>query len=133
MPINRFEDLTVYQKSMTLAGEIYGITKDGAFAKDWGLRDQLRKAAVSIISNIAEGYERGSIPEYRRFLLIAKGSSGEVRAQLLLARKLGYLCPEKADSLIESCVEVTRMLAGVAKKIQGTRNKDTRDKIQDTR
>ena len=119
--IQRFEDLVVFQKAMSLSKEIYRITSEGKFAKDWGLRDQLRRASVSIISNIAEGYERNSTPEYRRFLLIAKGSSGEVRAQLALARNLGYLSHEKADNLIESCIEVTRMLGGLVKKIQRTR------------
>jgi four helix bundle protein len=119
--IRTFEDLSVYQKAMSLTESIYKTTSDGPFSKDWGLRDQLRRASVSIISNIAEGYERNSTLEYRRFLLIAKGSSGEVRAQLALARNLGYLSHEKADNLIESCVEVTRMLGGLAKKIQGTR------------
>ena len=118
--MHTFEDLAVYQKAMTLTESIYKATSDGPFSKDWGLRDQLRRAAVSILSNIAEGYERNSTPEYRRFLLIAKGSSGEVRAQLGLARNLGYLSHEKADSLIESCIEVTRMLGGLVKKIQGT-------------
>ena len=119
MPIKTFEDLIVYQKGMKLSESIYKATSDGSFKKDWGLRDQLRRASVSIISNIAEGYERNSTPEYRRFLLIAKGSSGEVRAQLALARNLGYLSHEKADNLIESCIEVTRMLGGLAFKLKG--------------
>ena len=122
MTIRTFEDLTVFQKAMTLTETIYRVTSGGEFSRDWGLRDQLRRASVSIISNIAEGYERQSTPEYRRFLLIAKGSSGEIRAQLALARNLGYLSHEKADDLIESCVEVTRMLGGLAKKVQGTRS-----------
>ena len=117
--IKRFEDLIVYQKAMVLTESIYKATSYGPFSKDWGLRDQLRRASVSIISNIAEGYERNSIPEYRRFLLIAKGSSGEVRAQLALARNLGYLSHERADNLIESCIEVTRMLGGLAFKLKG--------------
>ena len=120
MNIKTFEDLSVYQKAMILTESIYKATSDGPFSKDWGLRDQLRRAAVSIISNIAEGYERNSTPEYRRFLLIAKGSSGEVRAQLALARNLDYLRSEEADRLIASCVEVTRMLGGLVKKIQRT-------------
>ena len=119
MTIRTFEDLIVYQKAMILTESIYKATSDGPFSKDWGLRDQLRRAAVSIISNIAEGYERNSTAEYRRFLLIAKGSAGEVRAQLALARNLGYLGYEVADGLIDSCFEVTRMLGGLAGKLKG--------------
>ena len=80
--VKRFEDLVVWQKSMALAEEIYRITKSGEFGKDWGLKDQVRKAAVSIPSNIAEGFERYSAQELKQFLNIAKGSAGEVRTQL---------------------------------------------------
>ena len=130
MTIQTFEDLTVYQKAMVLTESIYKATSKGQFSRDWGLRDQLRRAAVSIISNIAEGYERNSTPEYRRFLLIAKGSSGEVRAQLALARNLGYLSNEAADRLIESCLEVTRMLGGLVGKLKG---QGTNKQVQGTR
>ena len=116
--ITRFEDLFVWQKSMTLAEEIYRITKDGQFAKDWGLKDQVRRAAVSIPSNISEGFERYSNKEFRQFLLIAKGSAGEVRTHLYLARSLGYLTPLESESLITSCIEVSRLVGGLIKKLK---------------
>jgi len=76
--IKRFEDLLVWQKAMDLCREIYRVTSLGSFAKDWGLRDQVRRAAVSIPSNIAEGFERHSAQELSHYLNIAKGSAGEV-------------------------------------------------------
>jgi len=103
---------------MTLAEEIYRITKDGQFAKDWGLKDQVRRAAVSIPSNISEGFERYSNKEFRQFLLIAKGSAGEVRTHLYLARSLGYLTPLESESLITSCIEVSRLVGGLIKKLK---------------
>ena len=89
--IQRFEDLIVWQKSMSLAEEIYRVTKLGAFAKDWGLRDQVRKAVVSIPSNIAEGYGRYRAADFKRFLTIANASAYEVRSQVQVAGRLGYL------------------------------------------
>ena len=70
---------------------IYRLSADGKFSKDFGLRDQIRRASVSVMSNIAEGFERGSQKEFSRFLRMAKGSSGEVRSQLYVALELGYL------------------------------------------
>ena len=116
--INRFEDLIVWQKSMILAEEIYRITKQGEFAKDWGLKNQIQRAAVSIPSNIAEGYERQTTTEYIRFLTIAKGSAGEVRTQLLLAGKFGYLTPNEASSMVEDCQEISRMLEGLKRRLR---------------
>ena len=116
--IQRFEDLIVWQKGMSLAEEIYRVTKQGEFAKDWGLRDQVRRAAVSIPSNISEGYERQTTQEYIRFLTIAKGSAGEVRTQLILASKLDYLTPIEAAALIEDCQEISRMLEGLKRRLK---------------
>ena len=83
--IEKFEDIQSWQKARTLTKEIYGVTLTGAFAKDFGLRDQIRRAAVSILSNIAEGFERGGDKEFLQFMAIAKGSAGELRAQLYVA------------------------------------------------
>ena len=87
----RFEDLEIWQEARVLTNRVYDLSGCPAFAKDYGLRDQIRRAAVSILSNIAEGYERDSDPEFGRFLLIAKGSAGEVRAQLYVALDRGYI------------------------------------------
>ena len=81
-----FEQLEVWQKSRSLAGAIYKVSSQGSFARDFGLRDQLRRAAVSVMSNIAEGFGRFTRPEFRRFVVIARGSAAEVQSQLYLAR-----------------------------------------------
>ena len=88
--VKRFEDFEVWKAARILANLVYDLTETPTFRKDFGLCDQLRRAAVSVLSNIAEGFERGIDTEFCRFLVIAKGSAGEVRAQLYLAldRKL---------------------------------------------
>ena len=116
--IERFEDLIVWQKAMALAEEVYRITRQGEFSKDWGLRNQIQRAVVSISSNISEGFERYGNKEFRQFLLIAKGSAGEVRTHLYLARSLGYITPIEADILIGSCLEVSRLIGGLLKKLK---------------
>jgi len=102
---------------MDLAEEIYRVTKVGEFAKDWGLKTQVQRAAVSVPANISEGFERYSNKEFRRFLLIAKGSAGEVRTHLYLARNLGYLTPIEADGLVNLCLDVSRLLQGTIKAV----------------
>ena len=115
--IQRFEDLVVWQKAMSLAEDIYKITKGGEFGKDWGLKNQIQRAAVSIPSNIAEGFERYSNKEFRQFLLVAKGSAGELRTQMYLARTAGYLTPMEAEVLIKKCFEVSRLIGGLVKAV----------------
>jgi four helix bundle protein len=111
--IRRFEDLKVWQKAQDLAVAIYRATDSGRFSRDFGLRDQIRRAAVSVMSNVAEGFDRYSRSEFRQFLSIARGSASEVRSQLHLARALGYLTPEDFDTLHDLCWDVTRMLASL--------------------
>jgi len=114
--IQRFEDLIVWQKSMSLVEEIYRITKQGELAKDWGLRDQVRRAVVSIPSNIAEGYGRYRAADFKRFLTIANASAYEVRSQIQLAGRLGYLGALETEMIVKNCEEVSRMLIGLRKK-----------------
>ena len=82
----RVEDIEVWQRARVLTREIYRISNLGSFSKDFGLRDQIRRASVSIMSNIAEGFERSGSGEFAQFLSMAKGSSGEVRTQLYISR-----------------------------------------------
>jgi len=114
----RFEDLDVWQRGIELSQRIYKVTASPAFSKDYGLRDQIRRAAVSVPSNISEGFERESPGDYCRFLLIAKGSCGEVRTQLYIATGLGYLNKEEADSLIADCGKLSSMLSNLVRAIQ---------------
>jgi four helix bundle protein len=89
--IKRFEDITAWQGGRLLVSSVYRASESGPFGRDFALRDQIRKAAISVPSNIAEGFERFAPREFHRFLSIAKGSCGEVRTQLYLAWDLGYL------------------------------------------
>jgi four helix bundle protein len=118
LKIQHFEDLIVWQKSMSLAEEIYRVTKQGEFSKDWGLRDQIRKAVVSIPSNIAEGYGRYRAADFKRFLTIANASAYEVRSQIQLAARLGYLGALEVEMIVKDCEEVSRMVVGLRRRVE---------------
>lgn len=104
-----FEELHVYQRARELTNAIYQITREGNFASDHSLVDQIRRAATSIMSNIAEGFERGSKTEFIQFLFIAKGSSGEVRAQLQIAVDQQYVSP----AVYERLYDLARLTSGM--------------------
>jgi four helix bundle protein len=111
--LSRFEDLVAWQKARELAREIYQITQRGAFGKDFGLAGQIQRSAVSIMSNIAEGFERGGYREFFRFLTIAKASCAEVRSQLYVALDVGYLDRTIFVGLVAQAEEVSRILSGL--------------------
>ena len=111
--ITSFEDLIAWQKSMDLSLAVYNATNSGAFYRDYSLRDQIRKASVSVISNIAEGFGRYGVKEFRNYLSIANGSAYEIRSQVQLAKGLCYLQDNEADHLIERCKEVSRLIEGL--------------------
>ncbi len=119
--IGRFEDLIAWQKARELTREIYAITRQGAFAKDFGLSGQIQRAAVSIMSNIAEGFERGSAGEFHHFVSIAKASCAEVRSQLYVALDVGYLSPELFSTLCTRAEELGRIIGGLRVSIQKKR------------
>jgi four helix bundle protein len=105
----------VWKKARGLALVVYKLTTDGPLARDFGLRDQMRKSAVSICSNIAEGNERSTDRDIVRFLYIAKGSASELLSQADIASGIGYLESDEARKLMEACEEVSRMLGGLIK------------------
>lgn len=109
----RFEDLIAWQKARKLAAEIYRATSNGAVAKDFELRGQLRDAAVSTMSNIAEGYERGSANEFHRFLGISKASCAELRSELYVAWDVGYFSESRFRELYHQALEVGRIVSGL--------------------
>ena len=109
--LRKFEDIKAWQDAIALADAVYAATREPSFAKDFGLCDQMRRAAVSISSNIAEGFERETNVEFARFLAIAKGSAGELRSQLYVARNAGYIDTECFDSLYTLSTEIGRRLA----------------------
>lgn len=110
--IATFEDLEVWKQSVNLCTEVYQITNESELAKDFSLRDQIRKSAISIPSNISEGFERNSNKSFIYFLIIAKGSCGELRTQLLLANRLSYISDDKYNHLLDRCLEVSKQLSG---------------------
>ena len=101
MKIINFKDLEVWKDAIYITKEIYDISSEPIFAKDFGLRDQIRRAVVSISSNIVEGFEKNNNNEFARYLRIAKGSVGEVRNQLEIAHIVGYLSIDKLQKLDE--------------------------------
>jgi four helix bundle protein len=115
----RFEDLEAWQKARELTRVVYEATSDGAWAKDYGLRDQIRRAAVSAMSNIAEGFERRGPIEFGRFLLMAKASAGEVRSQLYVALDLGYVDAARFDAVRSLAETTSGKVAGLANYLKG--------------
>lgn len=114
--IERFEDLICWQKARELTKNIYFNLKD---CKDFGFKDQIQRASVSVMSNIAEGFERGTKQEFLNYLYIAKGSAGEVRAQLYIALDAGYLNSEIFKSLNNLATDCSRLIQSFAEKVKG--------------
>ena len=100
MQIKNFEDLEIWKEARHLTREIYTLSKAPQFSKDYGLRDQMRRAAVSIMSNIAEGFERGGNQDFAQYLYVAKGSCGEVRSQIYVALDQKYVDQKATDDLL---------------------------------
>jgi four helix bundle protein len=116
--VEGFEDLLVWQKGMEVVKQVYLVSRQGELGRDFALRDQLRRAAISIPTNIAEGFERASRKEYLSFLNYAKGSTGEVRSLLNVAAELGYLEPSKYEVLRQAVLELSRYLANQIKSLR---------------
>jgi four helix bundle protein len=113
--IKKFEDLESWKKARKLTNTIYEATAAGRFTRDFGLKDQIRRASISILSNIAEGFERGGDKEFLQFLAVAKGSCGEVRAQLYIAVDQRYLRQDLFDELSKNAAEIGRLISGMMK------------------
>ena len=124
--IEKFEDLIAWQKARVLTKEIYQITRRGEFARDFGLSGQIQKAAVSIMSNIAEGFERVGRGEFHQFLSIAKGSAAEVRSQLYVALDIGYLDKHDFQIIMKKAEEVGKIVGGLRASVDKQR-KERRD------
>jgi len=115
--MRRFEDIHAWQKARELVRSIYDVSGRAAFTKDSALRDQSRKAAVSIMSNIAEGFARRTHREFTNFLTIARGSAAELQSQLYVALDLGYVTEEKFHDLSTRTEEVSRMIQGLRRSL----------------
>jgi four helix bundle protein len=109
----RLEEIEAWQKARELTRAVYASSNAGPFSKDYALRDQIRRAAVSVMSNIAEGFERDSKTEFVHFLSVAKGSAGEVEAQLYVALDQGYISEETFADLLALVLSTKRLIAGL--------------------
>ena len=116
----RFEELHIYQRARELTNAVYELTWAPGFAPDRGLVDQIRRAGVSVLSNIAEGFERGSTTEFIQFLYVAKGSCGEVRAQLQIANDQGYIGAADHTRLHDLACLISGMISNFIAHLQGS-------------
>ena len=121
-----FEDLIAWQKARELTRAVYQVTKQGAFARDYELAGQMQRAAVSTMSNIAEGFDRGGRGQFHQFLSTAKASCAEVRSQLYVALDAGYLTQSGFDDLLARAHEVSRIVSGLRPAVERQRNAQSR-------
>ena len=115
MKFERFEDIIAWQKAKTLTLRIYILFKD---LRDFGFRDQICRASVSVVNNIAEGFERKSDSEFKHFLFIAKGSCGEVRSMLYIAMELNFISKDDSSDLCKLSTEISKMISGLIKTLK---------------
>ena len=120
--VDRFEDLDVWKNARTLVKEVYRLTQKGSLAKDFGLRDQMQRAAVSVPSNIAEGFESQTQATFIRYLSYAKASAGELRTQLYLCQDLEYLTQDDFNKTIELATLCSKQLTRFIQYLHSTPN-----------
>ena len=126
--IQRFEDIQAWQEARSLTNAIYTLSGSGQWAKDYALRDQIRRASISVMSNIAEGFERRTDAEFAHFLSMAKASASEVKAQLYVALDQGYIDQDRFNNLYERCDKVSRYLGSFIRYLrQNDARRITRD------
>ena len=117
--IKTFEDLDAWKIGRELSRRVYGLTQqDSGFARDFGLRDQIRRAATSVMTNIAEGFERGSNKDFAKFLFIAKGSAGEVRSLLYVAIDQSYISQQEFDECTSLAIRASKTTWGLIKSLR---------------
>ncbi len=115
---SRFEELVAWQRARSLTKAIYLVSSEGRLARDFGLASQLQRASVSIMANIAEGFERNRLAEFARFIDIARGSAAEVLSHLYVARDVGHLSEEQFHQLERDVREVSRLLNGLGQSVR---------------
>lgn len=126
--IARFEDLIAWQKARKLTMTIYRVSSAGKFSKDFGLSNQIQRAVVSIMSNIAEGFERGGRGEFHQFLSTSKASCAEARSLLYVALDNGYIGQSLFDEIIASAEEVGRIVGGLRASVEKQKRTEKKDK-----
>jgi len=120
----KFEEIQAWQKAYEVTLDIYKITSEGQFSKDFGLRDQVRRASVSIMANIAEGHGRRSNVEFANFLNLARGSAAEVQSHLHVAAGIGHIDKADFDGLYSKVTEISRMLLSLAQYLREHNDKN---------
>ena len=121
MKIERFEEIQAWQKARELVKAVYQSTNDGSFARDYSLKDQIRRASVSVMSNIAEGFARQTDKEFVQFLHVASGSAAEIQSQLYVARDLDYVSDEEFGRISGLAGETARLIMGFIKYLKGAK------------
>jgi four helix bundle protein len=116
--VERFEDLIAWQKARNLTKRVYLLSMGKRFANDYALTNQMRRAAISVPSNIAEGFERGRRAEFHQFLAVAKSSCAEFRTQIYIALDIGYVDEVTARSVLEEAEEVARIVGGLRRAVE---------------
>ena len=129
--IERFEDLIAWQKARVLTKEVYELTRKQPFANDFGLCGQIQRAVVSIMSNIAEGFERGGRAEFHQFLVVAKASCAEVRSILYIALNIGYINSEDFNKVNDLALEVGRIIGGMRASVAKQRTENKKGEYQE--
>ena len=124
----RFEEIEAWQEARELVKQVYSLSNAAGFSRDFGLRDQVRRASVSIMANIAEGYERGGRKEFVQFLSIAKGSAAEARSHLYVALDQGYIEDETFDKLVVQLETTARKLSKLIDYLRGSEIKGVKYK-----
>jgi len=127
--IHRFEDIEAWQLARELTVEVYRLTLKEDFNRDYGMKDQIRRASVSIMNNIAEGFERGSNKDFAKFLFISRGSAGEVRSLLYVAKDLGYISEQEFENNRTLCCRIGGALWGLIQHLKKTSNLTTKISI----
>jgi four helix bundle protein len=127
--IEKFEDIKAWQKARVLNIAIYQLTNGDLFTRDFNLKDQIRRSSISVLSNIAEGFERGGKKEFIQFLYIAKASCGELRSQLYIAFDLKYIKEEQLNQSLSLAVEVSMMISGFINYLNTTELKGIKYKV----
>ncbi len=120
--VNSFEELNIWIESRSFNEKLYKISNNGLFDKDYDLKRQIRRASISVSSNIAEGFERNTDKEFIQFLYYAKGSAGEARSQLFLSLDLNYIKKDDFDKLYNQITGISKMISGMIKYLKKSNN-----------
>ncbi|MCC6825783.1 MAG: four helix bundle protein [Acidobacteria bacterium] len=123
---NSFEEINAWKRAFEVTMDVYRISSNGSFSKDFGLKDQIRRASVSIMANIAEGHGRRTNSEFANFLSVARGSAAEVQSHLHIARGLGYIDDTEFRTNYEDLSEVSKMCLALARYLRENDNVKTR-------